>query len=237
MTDPAQPAPVSRDTRQEECDHDWGINDDGTCVGCDEQVSASVVEASEDTEPVRCPVCGADRENCSGSRACDRFWEELDWPTPASDDEMTPGPRHPYMTAEKYRLSIFGLIKQDDEWPNTVADLMDGFEAAIRAPLEAAIKELQRSRAAHRIAVESAEEQLAAVTAERDRLLGHLTARDTLLAELQDFMLEMNARHGHINDINFDPGLASACGEFAHSIRVMFEETFKAAPATEEVQG
>jgi hypothetical protein len=84
---------------------------------------------------------------------------------------MTPGTRHPYMTAEKYRLSIFALIKRDDEWPDTIADLMDGFEAAIRAPLEASNEAMALELHETILAKDELFDLVAAVTAERDRLL------------------------------------------------------------------
>jgi hypothetical protein len=129
---------------------------------------------------------------------------------------MTPGTRHPYMTAEKYRLSIFALIKRDDEWPDTIADLMDGFEAAIRAPLEASNEAMALELHETILAKDELFDLVAAVTAERDRL--H-EALEGALSVIADFVPEGTKPHRR-----------GWIAEWEELVR-------PPAPATEEVQG
>jgi hypothetical protein len=225
MTDPAQPAPVSRDTRQpcEFCKSDdrreYHFED---CTR-----NAPVAEASEDTEPARCAPCGhrqlrhRTRVALSGSfdwcdeceRPCTYVAEFV--PAPASDDEITPGPsvdewvRVESPFPEQKRV---GYFRKSDERERYWMPLE--VEAAIRAPLEAELEAAQTYESKWFEAVQ----QLAAVTAERDRLReGLATHRHT------NECLEYAARTGA-------PFCIVSCGD---SWRVLNWP----APATEEVQG
>jgi hypothetical protein len=274
---PAQPAPVSSDTR-DECpnnpngsEHVWcgrwhtwtGLCNE--CHWCNEP--KPVAEASEDTEPARCPqiLIGS----IYGDQQCDltaghegpheddysRWDEHTAWrpqgakaPAPASDDEMTPGPSVDVL----WNLYGAHLVKGpsarnaprgvDEDWLAEKLRLQAEVEAAIRAPLEA---ELQQQKEVNErvsealpamlemaqggqfltgrwalafrdlnIRARSAEEQLAAVTAERDDA-------QKLLNEAQSAMFD------YLNT----PGIYEKDVENFARLKAVL------APATEEVQG
>lgn len=188
MTDPAEPAPVSRDTRPCTCPtFDGEQARSFFCPIHSEETRAeqrrAFAEASEDTEPARCQTC----QHPPHDQPC-RFKGQMaavpvncmcGHPAPASDDEMTPGPSVDVLSSRPWApykdASGFWRYLGNHGRANVVS-IPAEVEAAIRAQADEAwrndLSTNWRTLAiANQAQVEEYRTLMAAVTAERDRLL------------------------------------------------------------------
>lgn len=255
MTDPAQPAPVSRDTREPDSADDLARQraflarkchlcgfrfDDGlhdpeeTLLHDHKFVPEPVAEASEDTKPARCTCdaleVGGERCPVHGTRLVRGvIVRDEPAPAPASDDEKTPGPSREQARDYLAKAWWSGAEISFAEWEGVV----DLFEAAIRAPLAVELEtaweqlrqrdgqydDMNRQMFAQRYRALAAEEQVAAVTAERDEHDAEVIRRLVCLT-----CSRVDGTH------------AEGCG--AEQMRALHRMRLaKAASATEEVQG
>jgi hypothetical protein len=160
---PAQPAPVSRDTRPR-----------AVSTGDAYGAGPGPGGASEDTEPARCQNCGA--QFVMRSVAC----PICEVPAPASDDEMTPGPSdeaHDALTDAVKEFRARGGLHRYRAVEQRITD----FEAAIRAQAAADFKLAHDTFGCTQWY--EAREQMAAVTAENEGLKRKLFEEAWVTAE------------------------------------------------------
>jgi hypothetical protein len=157
----------------------WNAEDDAQyIVDAVNAYSPPVAEASEDTEPARCQTCdGAGytlwrglENNCNDcpqgrARAAESALHPDEWPTPASDVEMTPGPSV-FVQYEVPEGKSYQWVGADNPYGVYVPAEV---EAAIRAPLEARIEREIMHRDRWGSELGRVRDQLAVATAERDK--------------------------------------------------------------------
>jgi hypothetical protein len=258
---PAQPAPVSRDTRpeerlnympkvegksfrcecgcnvfhKEECDEHA---EEFVCNACGQRFEGVPVGASEDTEPARCQqallggMClGSPPDRIHHDRTFHTF-HPFKPPAPASDDEKAPGPSVETMRAALIANARNRKYDLEEMVATFEFRVRAEFEAAIRAPLEADLREWRALFDDWRIERKEARDELAAVTAERDR-------RGEMNEELRVLVEEsLGAIIWMSGSADFGPD--GQAGEHWAEIRDgLLPRLYAAlaAPATEEVQG
>jgi hypothetical protein len=217
----------------------WNAEDDAQyIVDAVNAYSPPVAEASEDTEPARCQTCdGAGytlwrglENNCNDcpqgrARAAESALHPDEWPTPASDDEMTPGPSV-FVQYEVPEGKSYQWVGADNPYGVYVPAEV---EAAIRAPLEARIEREIMHRDRWGSELGRVRDQLAAITAERDNLL-------RTYHEQEDELGAVEAERDRLRA--FVSGFITAFQDDIDMEAVVEEaEDALAAPATEEVQG